>query len=102
MAIAWTLAALAALPDVQQLLAAELHAAGMGPASDGGDSDTQPRPPSRALDWSALSGLPWLNATVKESLRLWAPASMGTMRLAHKRMRVLGHTLPKVRAGPRP
>ena len=87
-AITWTLAALATHPEVQQTLADELTAAGLTP--------TAAAPVPRAVDWSDVSKLPYLSAVVKESLRLFAPAGMGTVRIAHKDVNILGYKVPKV------
>jgi cytochrome P450 len=51
---------------------------------------------TRKFDWVDLARLPYLNAVIKESLRLFSPASMGTMREAHKDVTICGHTVPKV------
>jgi cytochrome P450 len=88
-ALSWTMAALAAHPEVQQTLAAELAAAGLTP------SKQQQQQQQRGLEWGDLA-LPYLNAVIKESLRLFSPAALGTSRHCHKDIRVLGHTLPKV------
>jgi cytochrome P450 len=39
--------------------------------------------------------LPYLSAVMKEVLRLFSPASLGTIRMCHKEVQVLGHKLPK-------
>ncbi|WIA30909.1 hypothetical protein OEZ86_000961 [Tetradesmus obliquus] len=87
-ALSWTLAALAAHPDVQDTLAAELAAAGLTP------NKQQQQQQQRPLEWGDLA-LPYLNAVIKESLRLFSPAALGTSRACHKDVSVCGHTLPK-------
>jgi cytochrome P450 len=87
-ALSWTMAALAAHPEVQNTLAAELAAAGLAP-------NKQQRQQQRELEWGDLA-LPYLNAVIKESLRLFSPAALGTSRHCHKDVKVAGHTLPKV------
>jgi cytochrome P450 len=69
------------LPVLQAKLAAELSAAGLT---------------DRQFDWGDLGRFPYLNAVIKESLRLFSPASMGTSRVADKDMTICGHTVPKV------
>ncbi|KIY97592.1 Cytochrome P450 4F3 [Monoraphidium neglectum] len=66
-AITWTLGLLAAHPQQQDALAAELARVGLAP------SDVHPEP--RPFEWGDLSRLPLLNATIKESLRLFPPVS---------------------------
>jgi cytochrome P450 len=75
---------------VQDTLAAELAAAGLAP------NKQQQQQQVRGLEWGDL-GLPYLGAVIKESLRLFSPAALGTSRHCHKEINVLGHTLPKVR-----
>eukprot|EP00879_Flechtneria_rotunda_P019547 GHRR01020534.1.p1 GENE.GHRR01020534.1~~GHRR01020534.1.p1 ORF type:complete len:610 (+),score=222.87 GHRR01020534.1:694-2523(+) len=109
-AISWTLAALAAHSEVQQTLQIELAAAGLAPpvgdshntvsgddtssAAQSGGSSNGALPP-REIDWSDLTKLPYLNAVIKEGLRVFSPASLGTTRYCHKELEVLGHKLPK-------
>jgi cytochrome P450 len=71
-------------PSLQAKLAAELSAAGLT---------------TREFDWGDLARLPYLNAVIKESLRLFAPASMGTSRMADKDMVICGYNVPKVSRG---
>jgi hypothetical protein len=79
-AITWTLAALAAHPPVQARLAAELALAGLAPARE--------RPVPRAFEWADANRLPYLGAVIRESLRLFSPASLGTTRIADKEVEV--------------
>jgi hypothetical protein len=67
--------------NTQAKLAAELSAAGLT---------------EREFDWGDLARLPYLNAVIKESLRVLAPASTGTVRIAHRDMTICGHHVPKV------
>jgi cytochrome P450 len=85
------MAALATHPEVQDTLAAELAAAGLTP-------NKQQQQQQRGLAWGDL-GLPYLGAVIKESLRLFSPAALGTSRHCHKEVHVLGHSLPKVGRG---
>jgi cytochrome P450 len=71
-AISWTLGLLAAHPEAQGALAAELAALGLAPRDDA--------PEPRRFEWGDLSRLPLLNATLKESLRLFPPASGDPLR----------------------
>jgi cytochrome P450 len=87
------MAALATHPDVQDTLAAELAAAGLAPNKQ--QQQQQQQQQVRGLEWGDL-GLPYLGAVIKESLRLFSPAALGTSRHCHKEVTVLGHTLPKV------
>jgi cytochrome P450 len=79
-AISWTLAALAAYPDCQERLARELAAAGLAP--------TPEHPVPRDFEWSDMARLPYLGAVVKETLRLFSPASLGTTRLTDRPVEV--------------
>jgi cytochrome P450 len=72
---------LLSLSSAQAKLVAELSAAGLT---------------TRAFDWGDLARLPYLNAVIKESLRVLAPASTGTVRIAHRDMTICGHAVPKV------
>jgi cytochrome P450 len=86
-AIAWTMGALATHPAVQSKLVSELSAAGLvGPGA-------------RHFEWGDVSRLPYLNAVIKESLRLFAPVPLGTWRPAYKPLELLGYKIPKVREG---
>jgi cytochrome P450 len=89
-ALVWTLAALATHPDVQDTLAAELAAAGLAP-----NKQEQQQQQRRSLQWGDL-GLSYLCAVIRESLRLFSPAALGTSRHCHKEVKLLGHSLPKV------
>jgi cytochrome P450 len=83
-AIAWTMGALATHPAVQSQLVSELSAAGLvGPGA-------------RQFEWGDVSRLPYLNAVIKESLRLFSPAYLGTSRLAKEDTGLLGYKIPKV------
>ena len=83
-AIAWTLGLLAAHPEKQALLAAELAAAGLAPAP-GGDGGGGGDEPPRAFAWGDLAAgrLPYLAAVVRESLRLFPPVRV-LFKLAHR------------------
>jgi hypothetical protein len=66
----------------QSKLLAELSAAGLT---------------GREFDWGDLARLPYLNAVIKETLRLFAPATIASCRQADRDMTILGHHVPKVR-----
>ncbi|KAF6256430.1 cytochrome P450 [Scenedesmus sp. NREL 46B-D3] len=91
-ALSWTMAALATHPEVQDTLAAELAAAGLAPNHQQQQQQQQAAP--RVLEWGDLA-LPYLNAVMKESLRLFSPAALGSSRHCHKDVTLLGHVLPK-------
>ena len=83
-AIAWTLGALATHPAVQSKLVCELSAAGMVGAG------------ARQFEWGDVSRLNYLNAVIKETLRLFSPAYLGTTRMAKQDIELLGYKIPKV------
>ena len=83
-AIAWTMGALATHPAVQSKLVAELSSVGMVGAG------------ARQFEWGDVSRLPYLNAVIKESLRLFSPAYLGTIRRAKQDIELLGYKVPKV------
>jgi fatty acid synthase len=84
-AIAWTMGALATHPAVQSKLVSELSAAGLVGLG------------ARQFEWGDVSRLPYLNAVIKESLRLFAPTPLGTTRVAQHNLKLMGHGIPKVR-----
>lgn len=57
---------------------------------------TSDRPQPRLFDWSDLGRLPYLNAVIKEGLRLFSPAATGSWRLTDKHLDINGLKLPKV------
>ena len=84
-AISWTMGALATHPDVQSKLVSELSAAAMV------------GPEGRQFEWGDVARLPYLNAVIKEALRLYSPVSLGTARLTTFDMELMGYHIPKVR-----
>ena len=90
-AIAWTLAALATHPDIQSKLVSELSTAGM----------VGPLGVRRQFEWGDVSRLPYLNAVIKESLRLFSPVYLGSSRLATQDIEIMGYKVPKVVPGVR-
>lgn len=85
-AISWSLGLLASHPSVQDKLASELGDAGLL---------ASPGVSPRDFEWSDLSRLPYLNAVIKEALRLFQPASGGSARTLPCETEVLGFKLPK-------
>ncbi|KAI8464971.1 MAG: cytochrome P450 [Monoraphidium minutum] len=85
-AISWALGALAAHPEAQARLAAELAAAGLAPSAG--------CPVPRDFEWSDMARLPYLAAVIKETLRLFSPGSLGTTRLVAKPIKLCGHVVP--------
>ncbi|PRW59761.1 cytochrome P450 [Chlorella sorokiniana] len=79
--IAWALYEIAANPAVQDKLEAELAAAGLlGPEA-------------RPLEFADLNALSYLNAVLKEAMRLHPVASTGTVRRADRWVELNGHRL---------
>ena len=83
-AIAWTLGALATHPAVQSKLVCELSSAGMVGAG------------ARQFEWGDVARLNYLNAVVKEALRVFALTPLGTTRVAQHDCKLMGHKVPKV------
>ncbi|GAX83027.1 hypothetical protein CEUSTIGMA_g10454.t1 [Chlamydomonas eustigma] len=50
--------------------------------------------PPRALTWADLGQLTYLNAVIKETLRLWPSASLGTWRRTHRDTKICGYVVP--------
>jgi cytochrome P450 len=65
----------------QSKLLAELSAAGLT---------------TREFGWGDLARLPYLNAVIKETLRLFAPATVASCQEADRDMTIMGHHVPKV------
>ncbi|KAK9821549.1 hypothetical protein WJX74_010904 [Apatococcus lobatus] len=84
-AITWTLALIAAHPEVQQQVASELAALGL--------LATPNQPSPKPLTWQALSNLDYLRKVIKESQRLQTVAATGSMRTLSKSMRLGGYEL---------
>ena len=85
-ALTWALRALAAHPEAQDTLAKELAAAGLAP--------TAAQPVPRAFEFADLNRLPYLMAVVRETLRLFSPASLGTTRLTTAPTTIGGYEVP--------
>ncbi|GBF98675.1 cytochrome P450 [Raphidocelis subcapitata] len=86
-AISWTLGAVAAHPEVQERLVRELAAAGLAPTADA--------PQPRGFEWSDGGRLPYLQAVIRESLRLFSPASLGTTRETDREIELGGYLVPR-------
>jgi hypothetical protein len=97
---------LAAHPEVQARLVEELRTAGLVP-KDGSSAaaaeasteteQQQQLPPQAAIDAADLGRLPFLNAVIKETLRLCPPAPWGpTKWAADSDVELLGYRVPKV------
>ena len=74
----WALYLLSQHPAAEARALAELRAAGVAPSrgEDGGVV------PARALEYADLARLPFLQAVVKETLRLFPPVATGQVRVA--------------------
>lgn len=99
---------LAAHPEVQARLVEELRTAGLVP-KDGSSAaaaeasteteQQQQLPPQAAIDAADLGRLPFLNAVIKETLRLCPPAPWGSTKwAADSDVELLGYRVPKVLA----
>eukprot|EP00884_Botryococcus_braunii_P013433 jgi/Botrbrau1/22090/Bobra.0206s0016.1 len=86
--LSWVLYGVAQNPDVQDKVAAELASLGLL-ASPG---NPEPRP----IDWEDLTQLVYLDAVIKEGLRMWAPAALNTVRVVTYDLTLGGrYQLPK-------
>ncbi|KAG1669638.1 hypothetical protein FOA52_010798 [Chlamydomonas sp. UWO 241] len=52
------------------------------------------RPEPRAVEWDDLGRMFYLNAVIKETLRLYPPASLGSMRATNKPTTLCGYDVP--------
>lgn len=87
-AIAWALFLVATHPQVEEKITAELDSKGLLVRAGQSQPDTP-------LAWQHLGELIYLNAVIKESLRLMPTAPFGTSRVAEKDVTIRGHTIPK-------
>ncbi|KAG1669637.1 hypothetical protein FOA52_010797 [Chlamydomonas sp. UWO 241] len=55
---------------------------------------TPTRPEPRAVEWDDLGRMTYLNAVIKETLRLYPPASLGGMRATSKPTTLCGYDVP--------
>lgn len=85
-AITWAMYLVAAHPLVEERIVAELSAHQLLGCTSG--------PFPRPLTWQDLGELTYLNAVVKESLRLLPPAPLGTTRLTKEETSIAGYTVP--------
>lgn len=84
--MAWTLYLLSQHPEADARVAAELDSAGL--------LATPKQPCPRTLEWADLSGLPFLSACIKESLRLLPVSADGTAAQFDRPIYVEGYTIP--------
>ncbi|GLC33832.1 hypothetical protein PLESTB_000509600 [Pleodorina starrii] len=84
--VAWVLFALASWPEVQQRVRGELEARGLVAGADG----SPPRDPS--LD--DLSQLPYLNAVIDETMRMFPVAATASVREVTQPTRVGDYVIP--------
>eukprot|EP00879_Flechtneria_rotunda_P005512 GHRR01005805.1.p1 GENE.GHRR01005805.1~~GHRR01005805.1.p1 ORF type:complete len:446 (+),score=181.55 GHRR01005805.1:1961-3298(+) len=85
-AITWTLAALAAHPDVQDKLVQELQDAQLVQGVAGA---------AREIDMADIGNLSYLGAVVKEVLRVCPPAPWGGTKVANGDIELCGYAVPK-------
>ena len=71
----WSLYLLSQHPEVEAKIVAELDAAGL--------LATPSRPEPRKLEWADLSKLVYLQAFIKEVLRMYPPLGIGQLRVCH-------------------
>ncbi|KAG1667781.1 hypothetical protein FOA52_010818 [Chlamydomonas sp. UWO 241] len=55
---------------------------------------TPKRREPRAVEWEDLGRMTFLNAVIKETLRVHSPAGMGTIRMASKATKICGYDVP--------
>ena len=79
--LTWTLYALARAPHVQTKLRTALHALAVPPSSSHSHSHSHSSSPPTDADLQRILAHPYLDAVVREGLRLHAPAT-STMRVA--------------------
>jgi cytochrome P450 len=73
MGLTWTLGALACHPDVVRELESELASVGLLASAE--------NPAPQQFSWQLLGKLSYLQAVIREGLRLFSPAATGTWRL---------------------
>ena len=71
----WSLYLLSQHPEVEAKIVAELDAAGL--------LATPARPEPRRLEWADLNPLVYLQAFIKEVLRMYPPVGIGQLRMCH-------------------
>jgi cytochrome P450 len=71
----WSLFTLSQHPEVEAKIVAELDAAGL--------LATPERPEPRRLEWADLGKLVYLQAFIKEVLRMYPPVGIGQLRMCH-------------------
>ena len=71
----WSLYLLSQHPEVEAKIVAELDAAGL--------LATPARPEPRRLEWADLNKLVYLQAFIKEVLRMYPPVGIGQLRMCH-------------------
>jgi len=71
----WSLYLLSQHPEVEAKIVAELDAAGL--------LATPSRPEPRRLEWADLNKLVYLQAFIKEVLRMYPPVGVGQVRVSH-------------------
>lgn len=81
-AMTWTLYCLARAPAVQDKLIAELKREGISPIGE-------------RLEFASLAKLPYLEAVVREAMRLFPPSGLGTIRTPLKDMMLGDFVVPK-------
>jgi cytochrome P450 len=84
----WALYDIARHPAIQRRVARELAAAGLLAVPGAGAA-------ARPLAFQDLAALPYLNAVLKESMRLHPAASTGTFREAPRDMMIGGYFVKK-------
>ncbi len=85
----WTLYLLSQHPAVEAKVLAELRSAGLAPAEDAPEGT----PPPRHMEYGDLGRLVYLQAVIKEVLRLFPPVAAGQVRVSQQDLSLAGGRL---------